>query len=351
MKYGLMTDIHFGLKKDSKIILDWQMKAFYKSINVFKKNNVDSIIILGDVFDNRKKNSTYIIHKFRKEFLEPLARDFNDVYFIIGNHDMYYRNKRECNIISEIVDNRYKNVHVIDNITRINNILMIPWICKDSDISHLIREKKNGGIAIGHLEISGFRMTSSDRPCDRGINSSLFNNFDLVISGHFHLREKIKNIQYLGTMIGLSWAEYHGDHGVHILNSETKILDFYPLNINMFSVMKFENKIYTTEELEKYRNKIVKIFVDEGEDGLFDNLINKLSSICFSYSKQYISKSENYSNDSYDDEYVNFDIESEDSLFNMYLEECLPEHIESSVFTKIYKKVRSSAERSMVVTK
>ncbi len=356
MKYGLMTDIHFGMKKNSKIILDWQMKAFYKSLRIFKDNNVDSIIILGDVFDNRINNSTHVMHTFRNDFLAPLRRDFKDVYFIIGNHDMYYRNKRECNIISELLLDRYDNVHVIEDITRIDNLVFIPWICKESDIRDVIRERKNGGIVLGHLEVNGFRMTSGGKPCDHGLNASVFKGFDMVLSGHFHLREKIGNIQYLGTMLGLNWAEYHGEHGVHILDSETVDLKFYRLDISMFEVMKFENRIYTVDELERYRNKIVKILVDDGDDGLFDNLVTQLSEICFSYSKQHIgsvtSKVTDIINRVLENDDIDvIEIESDEDLLEEYLNECLPDHIEPKIFKSLYAKVRTAAEKEMIVTR
>ena len=356
MKYGLMTDIHFGIKKNSKIILDWQMKAFYKSFRIFKDHKVDNIIILGDVFDNRINNSTHVIHTFRTEFLDPLRRDFKDVYFIIGNHDMYYRNKRECNIISELLTERYNNVHVIDKITRIDDLVMVPWICKEDDIRDLIYERKDGGIVVGHLEINGFRMTSSGKPCDHGINSSVFKGFDMVLSGHFHLKEKIGNIQYLGTMLGLNWAEYHGEHGVHILDTNKTDLRFYPLNINMFEVMKFENRIYTIEELQIYKNKIVRIFVNDGNDGLFDNLITQLSDICFSYSKQYISKivskDKDITNPTLDnkDKGINM-IDSVEVMLENYLHETLPDYIESKLFKNLYNKVKTAAEKSMLVAR
>lgn len=348
MKYGLMTDIHFGMKKNSKIILDWQMEAFYKSFRIFKENGVESIVILGDVFDNRINNSTYIKHIFRTRFLDPLRRDFKNIYFIIGNHDMFYRNKRECNIIYELVGDRYDNVHVIEDITRIDNIVMIPWICKEYDIHTIIRERKSGGIVLGHLEINGFRMTSGGKVCDDGLNASVFKGFDMVLSGHFHLREKIQNIQYLGTMIGLTWGEFHGEHGVHILDSTKEELEFYPLNINMFETMKFENKIYSPEELELYRNKIVKILVDEGDDGLFENLTSRLSDICFSYSKQYLSSKKELFKD---EELEDIIIESDEDLLEDYIENQLPEYINEVVFKKMFFKFYTIAEKEKVISK
>jgi DNA repair exonuclease SbcCD nuclease subunit len=354
MKYGLMTDIHFGVKKNSKIILDWQMKAFNKSLRLFRENKVESIIILGDVFDNRNTNTTYIIDTFLNDFLNPLRKYFKDIYIIVGNHDMFYKNKRECNILSAILKERFDNVHVIDNILRIDNLLLVPWICKESDIKTLVEEKASGGILLGHLEVNGFRMVANGKCCDHGLSPSIFKDFELVISGHFHLREKIGNIQYLGTMLGLSWAEYHGDHGVHILDSDSGNLDFFDLNINMHDVLKFENKIYSLEDLERYRNKIVKIIVDDSEDGLFENLVSQISNICFSYCKQYRSTNQNgHENidDSEESSDNSIEIETDEELMESFISDSLPEHIDQVVFKKLYQRVKDNTEKNMEITR
>lgn len=347
-KYGLLTDMHFGMKKSSKIILDWQMKAFYKAHKIFRENGVTDIVILGDFFDNRNTNTTFIMHTILEDVLAPLRRDFDNVYILIGNHDMYYRNKRECNILSTLISERYQNVHIVEDITRIGNILLVPWLCSEKDIAKLHKESENGGVVLGHLEINGFRMTANGKSCDHGINKSLFKNFDLVLSGHFHLKDKIGNIEYLGTMMPLSWAEYHGQRGVHIL--EKKKLDFFPLNLSMYDVLKFEDRVYSTDELEKYRNKIVKVLVKgHVDEDRFDDMIFKLSDISYSHTKQYID-----SNDEGDDLQLEEDetigtIKTDEELFLEYISKMLPKHLCPETFEDLYKRIRNRAEKELEI--
>jgi DNA repair exonuclease SbcCD nuclease subunit len=355
-RFGLMTDIHFGLKKASKVVLDWQLETFYKAFKTFKDNDVTDIIILGDVFDNRNTNTTYILDIFLNKFLTPLRRDFAHVYILVGNHDMFYRNKRECNILSTIVEKRYNNVHIIEDITRVGEVLLVPWVCKESDVKKIADESRNGGVLLGHLEVNGFRMTANGKACDNGLSQSLFKGFDLVLSGHFHLKDKIGHIEYLGTMLGLTWAEYHGRHGVHILEGTN--LEFYPLGVSMFDVIKFENRVYDIDELERYRNMIVKIMVDEdADDDLFDNLTTKLSKICFTSTKQHIDKDKKQKQvseilaEALEDSELSALIKSDEDLFSEYINKFLPAHLDRDVFASLYIRVRDKAEQEMEVTR
>ena len=62
MKIGLLTDLHFGLKKANKIIWEWQLSAFKVAMAYFRENKVDIIVFFGDLFDNRHSNTTWMMN-------------------------------------------------------------------------------------------------------------------------------------------------------------------------------------------------------------------------------------------------------------------------------------------------
>ena len=39
---------------------------------------------------------------------------------------------------------------------------------------------------MGHLEIKGFEMNHNMERSETGMDKSIFNKFDMIISGHFH---------------------------------------------------------------------------------------------------------------------------------------------------------------------
>lgn len=348
--YGLLTDIHLGRKKSSPIIFDWQHKAFKKALKIFKDNNVTDIVILGDIFDNRINNTTFTKDNFIEHFLKPLRTKFDNVFIIIGNHDIYYKNKRECNIISTLLSDRYKNVHVIDNVKRIDNMLLVPWIVNQHDINRIVEEGLKGGILLGHLEINGFRMSSSGKTCDTGLNKDIFKNYDKVISGHFHLKDSSDNIEYLGNMMGLTWGEFHGQHGIHILKNEE--LEYFPLDISMYDIIKFENRVYEIDDLEKFRDKIIKIIVtEETDDELYGNLYLKLKDICFSISKHYIdSDFKNIDAEDIEDNALE-SIKSIEDMMAEYSDKFSPDNIDSNIFNDLCKRIYEKANQDTELTR
>lgn len=341
MKYGLLTDIHIGYSKDSKIILKYQKEAFNEALGIFLDNGVKEIVILGDTFDRRHSNTTFILNVFLEDFLTPLLNCFNKIYFIVGNHDMHYTNTRSCNIMDTLLKYSPSKIEIINEIKRINkDILLVPWICNENDIMKLHEERLNKGILLGHLEINGFRMVRNGIKCYDGLESDIFSNFEMVVSGHFHLRNTIGNITYLGTMTPLNWSEYGSDHGVHILDSNKGTLNFFPISVNMFNVIEYEDKCYDIDELEIYRNKIVKIIIKNEEDEFLNDLTNSISNICHSYKVERTLKSI-YSNDGEFEEVIRS--EDENLILEKYIENRLPNSLKSKLFKKIYDEVYTIA--------
>ena len=91
---GMFTDIHFGRKNNSKIHNE-DCKNF---INWFKgqclEYEVDHIVFLGDWFEERTA-----IDSLTSKYAMDCAATLNEldvpIYFIVGNHDLYYRDNRE----------------------------------------------------------------------------------------------------------------------------------------------------------------------------------------------------------------------------------------------------------------
>jgi len=345
--YGLMTDLHFGIRKGSSVMLDWQLKAFNKSFQFFKNEKVTDIIILGDSFDHRITNTTLILDVFLNKVIIPLKEEFNNVYILVGNHDMFYTNTRNCNILSVLIGERFDNVHIIDNIVRKDDILFVPWVCSKEDIKRITYESKKGGVLIGHLEINGFKMTKNGKVCDFGLKRSLFKNFDLVLSGHFHLKNNIGNINYLGTMLALNWGEYNSPHGINILKNNK--LTFHDLEISMFDYLIFENRVYELEELDKYENKIVKIIIDKEEinEELFENLLLKLSNICYKYIKEHVNSQVSENIEENDLEVDNDDIK----LVENYLDSNLIPILNKDVFLNLYSRIKNKVLSETTIDK
>jgi DNA repair exonuclease SbcCD nuclease subunit len=132
VKVCIITDTHFGFKKGNKTFHEYFNK-FYQ--NIFHpyliKNNIDTVIHLGDTFDNRKGIDYWSLKWAKDNFYDTLETLGITVYNIVGNHDIFYKNTNELNSVEYNLE-EYDNVIKVSSPTEVNigglDILFLPWI-------------------------------------------------------------------------------------------------------------------------------------------------------------------------------------------------------------------------------
>jgi DNA repair exonuclease SbcCD nuclease subunit len=288
MKIALITDSHFGARSDS-FVYDKFFKKFYKNIFFpeLEKRNIDTVIHLGDVFDRRKFINYVTLKSCKKYFFDELEKRDITVHVLTGNHDTTYKNSNEINS-PDILLMGYSNITtysdpVIANIGGLN-ILMMPWICAANYEQSLKLIKDEGAlVCMGHFEFSGFEMYRG-QVSEGGMDASLFQNYKLVCSGHYHHKSSKKNITYLGNPYQITWQDYGDSRGFHILDTETLELEFIENPYTIFEKIYYNdvevdyNKSMVSED--NYTNKNIKLIVVNKKDAyLFDKFVDWLYSI------------------------------------------------------------------------
>jgi len=127
-KAAVFTDIHFGLKGNSKIhnndceeFIDW-------FIETAKDNGCETGIFCGDWHHNRNSlNLTTMDSTIR--CMEKLGSAFEQFFFFDGNHDLYYKDKRDIN--STAFSRYIPGITFIDEITVIDDVALVPWLVGD----------------------------------------------------------------------------------------------------------------------------------------------------------------------------------------------------------------------------
>jgi hypothetical protein len=239
MKIALITDTHWGVRGDIIAFHDY----FKRSLDEFffpelRKRGIYNIIHLGDVVDRRKFVNFMTAHRLRKDFLEPINKEFK-MDIIIGNHDTYFKNTNSLNAIHELVRGKYENIDVFTSAQTVvyddTPILYIPWICDDNK-QHTLDEIKQtkAQIAMGHLELTGFEMYKG-HVNDHGMDHNLLSRFDVVCSGHYHHKSSNNSIHYLGAFAEHIWSDFDDPRGFHIFDTDTRELEFIQ---NPFSIFK-----------------------------------------------------------------------------------------------------------------
>ena len=195
-------DIHYGLKNNSKEhnqdcedFVDWLIEQA-------KVKNCKTCMFLGDWHHHRSTINVLTLN-YTVASLRKLNGYFDKVYVMVGNHDMFYRERRDVH--SLIASDEFANIILVDKPVTINNVTLIPWLVEDEwkQIS-----KIKSKYIFGHLELPGFRMNAAVVMPDHGtLNSTHFENQDYVFSGHFHNRQKSGKVHYIGNPFGHNFGD------------------------------------------------------------------------------------------------------------------------------------------------
>jgi DNA repair exonuclease SbcCD nuclease subunit len=222
-KLAVVGDLHFGIRNNSQQYLRYQSEWIENELKrITDKNKCDSVFFLGDVLDNRTSLSPLIMKEVRRLF-KRLTETYKNVFVLLGNHDIYYRSSRDVHSLEFLED---QGVVLFENISEITfnddkRCLILPWVTRDDELhvqDLLVNNKYD--YCFGHLEINNFEMIKGVVERD-GMRQDLFENVGKVYSGHFHLRRKSGNIDYVGTPYELDWGDIGEDKGVTVLTIKT----------------------------------------------------------------------------------------------------------------------------------
>ena len=217
-KVACFTDIHFGLKSNSNVhnqdcedFVDWYIAKA-------KEEGCDTGIFMGDWHHNRNSlNITTMDYSLRA--LEKLGKAFDNFYFFPGNHDLYYKDKRD---IHSVEFGKYiPGITVVHEPTTIGNVTLCPWLVGEEwkNIG-----KKGGKYIFGHFELPSFFMNAMVQMPDHGeIQLDSFQNYELGFSGHFHKRQQRQNMIYIGNAFPHNYADaWDDERGMMILEWDGK---------------------------------------------------------------------------------------------------------------------------------
>ena len=196
------TDIHYGLKSNSHTHLADCHRYMDWFITEAKARNAETCIFLGDWSHQRASVNIATMNASIKD-LKKLNDNFSKVYFITGNHDLYYRDKRELNSVEYARD--LPNFVMVDEWFIQDDVAIIPWLVQDE--WRKIKKIK-AKYMFGHLELPYFKMNAMvEMPDHGGLQSDHLTGPEYVFSGHFHKRQYKNNIHYIGNAFPHNYAD------------------------------------------------------------------------------------------------------------------------------------------------
>jgi len=314
LKLAILNDTHCGVRNSSEIFLknaeDFYSKVFFPYC---QEHEIEQIVHLGDYYDHRKFVNFKALNHNRKHFLDQMRKFEMKMDIIPGNHDTYYKNTNDLNSLKELLGYYMNEVHIIMEPTVMEygslKMAMLPWINQENYESSMsfVRECKADWLG-GHLELNGFEMMRGVKNT-HGMDSKLFNKFELVLSGHYHVSSRRDNIWYLGSQMEFFWSDAHDPKAFHVVDTETRQIEKVKNPHTLFHKIVYnDDEIdYNNTELPNLENKFVKVVVVNKKDQfVFDRFIDRIQNQDI-YELKIAENFSEFIGENVEDEEVNFD--------------------------------------------
>jgi DNA repair exonuclease SbcCD nuclease subunit len=341
MRVAILTDTHFCARKSSRLFQDY-FEQFYSNVffPTLEQYGIDTIIHMGDAFDSRKSIDFAGLDWTRKVVLEPISK--YKVHLITGNHDVYFKNSNKVNS-PELLLKDYENIKTYSEPTQVNigglDILLLPWInSENQEKSFKMIKNTKAKVAMGHLELQGFRVNKNLVMEEHGLEANIFSNFKKVFSGHYHTRSDNGTVFYLGNPYEIYWNDVNDTRGFTIFDTET--LEHFHIDnpYRMFYNIYYEDTPYQTFDVREYENKIVRVIVRKKSNiKQFERFIDKL----YSANIAELKVVENFAIEVSED-FEAFESEDTISVLNRYIEEA-EVNLDKSILQKILGEIYQEA--------
>lgn len=240
------SDWHLGITLHNVSFLDEQREMLQQILKIIKDEQVDAVILAGDVFDHSVANAQTI--GLYNDVMTELCQTLHvPVLICAGNHDgaarlascasllrqagLYVCGKLTANICPIVLDNAAFFLLPYFNIDEVRALYPNPEIKSYHDAmavvtedlrSRFVPDKRN--ILISHCFAAGAELSESDRAAAVGgsnqVGCDVFEGFDYVALGHLHRAQNpAANVRYSGTPLGYSFSEAGQKKSVTILDT------------------------------------------------------------------------------------------------------------------------------------
>lgn len=268
-------DTHAGARDDNDFYIkhhdQFYDEVFYPTIEQY---GITDIFHVGDLLDKRRVINVKTIKSLKEHCLLPALKGGRRWHQNLGNHDIYLKTTRELSAVVELFEayeSLYPNFNIIRNPTELTvkgvPVLVMPWIVPSEEerfgefLSN-VRSK----ICIGHFELAGFQLMKNV-VMKSGMNSDLLSQFDVVLTGHYHIGSMMKNIMYIGSPFQMNFGDTDDTKRFVLFDLKTYDLHIIKNNKHIFRVIHYDNSTDIDEfDYDSLNNVNVKVIVVEKDD-------------------------------------------------------------------------------------
>jgi DNA repair exonuclease SbcCD nuclease subunit len=215
----MYSDLHLRPERldTCKFVLDWIKDRVLK----FPKNKKVIVVNGGDTFNTRGIIPTSCLDVASRCYIDWSEAGI-DQWILVGNHD---QEDRAGEIHPMSIFKRF-GWTVVDRPMIKNDIALFPYMKKEAIEKSLKSEELEGiKTAIVHWGIQGAKRNDWNVDTD-GVPIEWLERFDQVFSGHYHYRNSIQNVHYIGSPFQHNFGEMGQEKGVLIFDTESKEISF-----------------------------------------------------------------------------------------------------------------------------
>jgi DNA repair exonuclease SbcCD nuclease subunit len=233
------TDIHLGLKYNSPVHNQDCIDYIEWLVQIAKNKGAETCIFMGDFHHHRNQVNAHTLD-YSLKLIGILNDNFKKVYFLVGNHDLYFKENRS--VTSTKFASLFPNLVLINDIMVEGDVALVPWLV-DDEWKNVCQIKSK--YLFGHLELPGFKMNAMVEMPDHGeLNAGHFQHQSYVFSGHFHKRQTKGKITYIGNPFGHNYSDvWDFERGCMFLewDKEPEFIDYEDgprfINISLSSLL------------------------------------------------------------------------------------------------------------------
>ncbi|MFT4303323.1 MAG: metallophosphoesterase family protein [Candidatus Woesearchaeota archaeon] len=285
MKFTHMADVHLGGWREPAMS-ELGMKSFEKVIDNSITENVDFVIIAGDLFNTSLPNIDYIKETVKQ--LKNLKIAKIPVYIIPGSHDFSPTGKTMLDVLeqADLLINVVKakklpegKIQLQFTIDPKTNVMLTGMLGKKNMLEKSYYEQ----LDFSNLDVEGFKIflfhsaldelkPSDMQKMESSPISLLPKNFDYYAGGHVHIVEHkniegYKNVIYPGPVFPNSFSELQKlKHGSYYIYDNGKIIphkiqlksiENIEVDCNNFTPEQINNELRHTISNKDFSDKIV----------------------------------------------------------------------------------------------
>lgn len=311
------SDWHLGASEENHSLRDDQIFFIEKICEIIKEENIDAVIIAGDIYDRSVASSEAM--KLYDMAMEKMCKDLNtDVIVVAGNHDGADR-LENCNALLEkaglfiqgALEKEPKVISYDDT-----EIFLMPWFTEEkvktlfpderenikslTDAYQLVLNKARAiftegkrHIAVSHAFLTNSETSKSDRAAVIGfamqVPASVFEGFDYVALGHIHKPQNVKMVvadgdeksnanentkivaRYCGTPMQYSFgAEESQEKSVTIIDTKDMDVKIVPIPLlhKRTTIKGTLDEVLNYDCLDEIKNGYVRVEVTDQYLGL-----------------------------------------------------------------------------------